>query len=380
MEFHLPVFRSRAVMKHILYVLPYMNLGGTERQAFSLMKNLQDRYHISLLAPQGPGEQPFRQADFPYHEFPRLEQNILGGLARFRSALLEIHRQRPIDLIHVHAAHELTMLAKFFLPKVPVIFTVHGYHGRQSGLGYRLAAIFGNLFAERVIAVSQSEIQILELDRLQTHKTNLVYNGVAEPQIDRQRASHLAHQFECDRVDRITIGTAARLSEAKGLEYLIVAISQLVKRHPNIQLVIAGDGELKGSLQQMVNDLGISDHVVFAGYIQDVQNLMYSFDIFVLPSLQEALPLACAEAMSLGKAIVGTNVGGIPEQVVDGETGFVVPAKDPAALADRIHSLIADPELMKRFAQKSYERYQEKFTVRVMLDHTTHIYEGVLAQ
>jgi L-malate glycosyltransferase len=367
-------------MKHILYVLPYMNLGGTERQAFSLMKNLRDRYHVSLLAPEGPGEQPFRQAGFPYHEFPRLEQNILGGLARFRAALLEIHQQRPIDLIHVHAAHELTMLAKLFLPKVPVIFTVHGYHGRQSGIGYRLAAIFGNLFAERVIAVSRSEIQILELDRLQTHKTNLVYNGVAEPQIDQQRATHLAQQFDCDRVDQITIGTAARLSEAKGLEYLILAIAQLVDRHPNIQLVIAGDGELKSSLQQMVNELGISNHVVFAGYIQDVQNLMYSFDIFVLPSLQEALPLACAEAMSLGKAIIGTNVGGIPEQIVDGETGFVVPAKDPEALADRIHRLIANPELMNHFAQKSYERYREKFTVRVMLDHTTNIYEGILAK
>jgi L-malate glycosyltransferase len=366
-------------MKHILYVLPYMNLGGTERQAFSLMKNLLDRYHISLLAPSGLGDRPFREAGFPYYEFPRLEQNLLGGLARFRAAILEIHQQRPIDLIHIHAAHELTMLAKLVLPKVPVIFTVHGYHGRQSAIGYLLAALFGNLFAEQVIAVSESELHILVADRLQNRKASLVYNGVAEPQIDPQRATHLAQKFACDRPDSITIGTAARLSEAKGLKYLIAAMAQLVEQYPKIRLVIAGDGELKDSLQKMVDGLGIANHVVFAGYVQNVQDLMYSFDIFVLPSLQEALPLACVEAMSLRKAIVGTNVGGIPEQILDGETGFVVPAKDSAALADRLHRLISNPDLMARFAQKSYERYQEKFTVQTMLNHTTRIYEGVLA-
>jgi L-malate glycosyltransferase len=366
-------------MKHILYVLPYMNLGGTERQAFSLMKNLLDRYQISLLAPDGLGDRPFRQAGFPYYEFPRLEKNLLGGLAQFRSALLEIHHQRPIDLLHIHAAHELTLLAKLVLPRVPIVFTVHGYHGRQSALGYRLAALFGNLFADRVIAVSQSELDILATDHLRSGKSQLVYNGVAEPQIDRQRVADLARQFECDQPDQVTIGTAARLSEAKGLEYLILAMAQLVVKHPNIRLVIAGDGELKDSLKQQVNDLGIADYVVFAGYVPDVQNLMYSFDIFVLPSLQEALPLACVEAMSMHKAIVGTNVGGIPEQIVDGETGFVVPAKDAAALADRIHRLISNPELMAHFSRKSYERYQAKFTVQAMLDDTTGLYEGVLA-
>lgn len=366
-------------MKHILYVLPYMNLGGTERQAFSLMKNLIDRYHISLLAPDGLGDRPFRQAGFPYYEFPRLEQNWVGGLVRFRSALLEIHRQRPIDLIHIHAAHELALLTKLVLPKVPVVFTVHGYHGGQSAIGYFLAGLFGNLFAEQVIAVSESELNMLVSNGLQKHKANLVYNGVAEPQIDRQRAKDLAQQFNCDRPEQITIGTAARLSEAKGLEYLIAAMAQLVKKHPKIRLVIAGDGELKDSLQQMVKDLGIDDYVVFAGYVQNVQDLMYSFDIFVLPALQEPFGLVCTEAMSMHKAIVGTNVGGIPEQIVDGETGFVVPAKDVTALTDRIHQLISNPDLMIRFAQKSYERYQEKFMVQTMLHRTTSIYESVLS-
>jgi L-malate glycosyltransferase len=374
------VLESCLPMKHILYVLPYMNLGGTEKQAFSLMNNLQQHYQISLLAPDGLGANPFRQAGFDYYEFPRLEKNLIGGLRQFRQALLKIHNQRSIDLIHIHAAHELTLLAKLILPGIPIIFTVHGYHGRQSGLGYFLAAIFGNLFAQQVITVSQSERQILADDRLQSRKTTLIYNGVAEPLIDLQRAHHLATKFACDQPEQITIGTAARLSEAKGLEYLIVAISQLVARHPNIKLIIAGDGELKESLLQMVDNLGISDYVVFAGYIQDVHNLMYSFDIFVLPSLQEALPLACAEAMSMSKPVVATAVGGLPEQVIDGKTGFIVPPKDPQALATSIDKLISNPALLADFGQQGYQHYLQNFALPTMLHDTVDVYEKVMSQ
>jgi L-malate glycosyltransferase len=182
-------------MKHILYVLPYMNLGGTEKQAFSLMNNLQQRYHISLLAPDGLGAEPFRDAGFTYYKFPRLEQNLLGGLWEFRQSLLAIHRQRSIDSIHVHGAHELILLVKLFLPEVPVIFTVHGYHGRQSPIGYRLAAIFCNWLAAQVIVVSQSELEMLGNHHLEINKTTLIYNGVAETQPNLSRVAQFSEQF-----------------------------------------------------------------------------------------------------------------------------------------------------------------------------------------
>jgi L-malate glycosyltransferase len=363
------------IMKHILYVLPYMNLGGTEKQAFSLMDNLQQHYHISLLAPDGSGAAPFRQAGFHYYEFERLDQSLVAGLWQFRQSLLAIHRDRPIDLVHVHGAHELMGLVRILLPRVPIVFTVHGYHGSSSALSYRLAAIFGNLLADQVIVVSRSELKTLSEYHLQTDKTTLVYNGVAEPKIDRARTKQLSQQFGLDSPEQVVIGTAARLSEAKGLEYLIAAMPQLIKQHPHIKLVIAGDGELKDSLQQMVQNLYIENHVVFAGYVRDVHNLIYSFDIFVLPSLQEALPLASAEAMSMGKPIVGTNIGGIPEQVVDGKTGFIVPPKDPQALAVSIDRLIANPTMLADFGRQGYEYYQGKFALPKMLKDTINVYE-----
>ncbi len=365
-------------MKHILYVLPYLELGGTEKHAFSLMDNFQQHYHVSLLAPDGLGSAPFRQAGFGYQQFPRLEQNLWVGVRQFRRSLLAIHQQRSIDLVHVHAAHELTSLVKMFLPEVPVVLTVHGYHGSQSTLSYRLSAIFGNLFADRVIVVSRSELDLLAVYHLQVRKTRLIYNGVAEPQVDVVKVNQFSEQFALGLTDQILIGTVARLSEAKGLAYLLGAIAHLVDRHPHIKLVIAGDGELRDSLQQIAGKLGISSHVVFAGYLQDVHNLMYCFDIFVLPSLQEASPLASAEAMSMGKAIVATNVGGMPEQVVDGHTGFIVPPQDSLALAAGIDRLISDPVLLEDFGQRGYARYREKFALSGMLNNTVDVYKEAL--
>ncbi len=367
-------------MKHILYVLPYMNLGGTEKQAFSLMSSLQQHYHISLLAPAGEGAEPFIKADFAYTKFPRLDQDLLGGLGQFRQSLLDIHHQKPIDLIHVHAAHELMLLIKLVLPQIPIVFTVHGYHGEQKGISYFLSAIFSNLFANQVITVAQVESQIMRSNGLRLIKNNLVYNGVAIPTIDQSRSIKLAQQFVCGQPGQITLGTAARLSEAKGLVYLIQAVAQLIGQYPNIKLVIAGDGELKESLQQLVRSLGIDKQVVFAGYLQDVHDLIAYFDIFVLPSLHEALPLVSAEAMAMKKPIIGTNVGGIPEQVLDGVTGFIVPPKDPTSLSQSIDKLISDPELMTEFGKQGYHRYQEKFALAVMVQATVDIYEKVMAE
>jgi L-malate glycosyltransferase len=374
------VLEDRLAMKHILYVLPYMNLGGTEKQAFSLMSNLQQQYHISLLAPDGLGAKPFREAGFAYSEFPRLELNLLAGLKQFHQSLLTIHRQKSIDAIHVHGAHELILLVKLFLPGVPVIFTVHGYHGRQSPVSYRLAAVFCNWFANQVIVVSQSELELLGEHHLKVNKTTLIYNGVAETLPDLGRIAQLTKHFALNYKTPITIGTAARLTEAKGLRYLILAVAQLIDRHPEIRLIIAGEGELENELRQLVLDLGISKHVVFAGYVTDLQNLLCLMQIFVLPSIQEPFGLVCAEAMSLGKPIVGTNVGGIPEQVVHGLTGFIVPPANPDALADSIDRLLSDPTLLATCGYNGYERYQEKFALAGMLRDTVDIYEKVLLE
>ncbi|MBD2148907.1 glycosyltransferase family 4 protein [Pseudanabaena sp. FACHB-1277] len=369
--------------KHLLFILPYLNQGGTEKQALSLIEGLGDRYKISLLAPDGKGAPQFRCLPILQREFTRLEFNFFKGLPELIKGIKEINQEQAIDLIHVHAAHELMIPVKLVLKKVPIIFTVHGYHGDSAKISYQLSCWFSNLFASQVISVCEAEYLILKELGLNAKKLNLIYNGVKEPSLDANKSIEFAQRFNLDPAKQIILGTAARLNEAKGLTYLLKAFAALTPS-PNgggeqeLRLVIAGTGDLETSLKQEAQDLGISDRVIFAGYIDDLPNLMQLFDIFTLPSLQEPFGLVCAEAMSQRKPVVVTNVGGLAEQVSDHETGFIVPPRDPEQLALKLRQLIDNAELRDRFAQNGYDRYCQIFSSETMLNKTATLYEQYL--
>ena len=262
---------------------------------------------------------------------------------------------------------------------------MHGYHGDSAKISYQLSCWFSNLFAHQVVSVCEAEYLILKELGLNAQKLNLIYNGVKEPSLVAHKSAEFAQKFNLDPAKQIILGTAARLNEAKGLTYLLKAFAALTaplspigKEEQELRLVIAGTGDLEIALKQEAQDLGISDRVIFAGYIDDLPNLMQLFDIFVLPSLQEACSLACAEAMSQAKPVVGTCVGGIAEQVSDRQTGFIVPPRDPEQLAAKLRELIDNRALRDRFAKNGYERYSQLFSSETMLNKTAELYEQSL--
>ncbi|PZU95351.1 MAG: glycosyltransferase family 1 protein [Pseudanabaena sp.] len=365
--------------KHILFVLPYLNQGGTEKQALSLIEGLRDRYTISLIAPDGKGAPQFRALPITQREFTRWDFNFFKGISELIKGIKEIHAEQAIDLVHVHGAHELMAAVRLALGKVPIIFTVHGYHGDSAEFSYRMSCWFSNRFANQVISVCEAEYKTLKELGLDTRKLHLIYNGVSEPTLDSYKSNKIAEKFNLDPTSQIILGTAARLNEAKGLTYLLQAFAAITPDkigNKELRLAIAGTGELETSLKQEAQDLGISDRVIFAGYQDDLPNLMSLFDIFVLPSLQEACSLACAEAMSQAKPVVGTCVGGIAEQVSDRQTGFIVNPRDPDGLAARLIELINDQNLRDRFAKDGYARYRQLFSSEMMLDKTAQLYDS----
>jgi L-malate glycosyltransferase len=302
-------------LKHLVYILPYLELGGTERQALSLVTEFQQRYEISLLAPTGKGLAPFLERKLTYYEFTSWDRNFFRGLKELIAWIKTAQKHQPIDLIHIHGAHELMIPIRLLFPKVPIVFTVHGYHGASSEISYRLACLFANPLATQVISVCQTESDILLKFGLNSAKLQMIYNGVPTPILDPAKVADLASQFELDPQTQTIVGTAARLSEAKGLTYLLQAFARVARDRSDLRLVIAGVGELEQQLKQQAGDLGIADRTIFAGYINDLPELMSLFNFFVLPSLQEACSLACAEAMAQQKAAIGTTIGGIVEQI-----------------------------------------------------------------
>jgi glycosyltransferase involved in cell wall biosynthesis len=144
--------------------------------------------------------------------------------------------------------------------------------------------------------------------------------------------------------------------------------------------VIAGEGELRATLERQIKEHHLEKHVVLAGFRPDVLSLHKAFDIFVMSSVTEGLGTSLLDAMAAGKPIVATSTGGIPEVVEDGVTGILVPPRDDAAMAEAIVSLLKDPELRWRMGNAGLSRARERFSAERMVSETLRVYQHVRAQ
>ena len=168
------------------------------------------------------------------------------------------------------------------------------------------------------------------------------------------------------------IGCVAELTNNKGLTYLIEAADQL--QTSNFQLLIIGEGEDRKKLQLQMSNLQLQDKVFLSGFIPEAARYLKAFDIFVLPSITEAGAYVLHEAAYAKLPAVATKVGGIPGIIKDGENGFLVPSKNPDAIAEALKKLLDDENLRKQMGKKNHEIVSKKFSLTRMLKETIDIY------
>jgi glycosyltransferase involved in cell wall biosynthesis len=174
------------------------------------------------------------------------------------------------------------------------------------------------------------------------------------------------------------VGSVGRLESPKGYEYLVDAAALVGERVPDVRVRLVGDGVLRGALGARVVAAGLDGRVELAGWSDEPLAEIAAMDVYVVSSVTETTNLTVLEAMALGKPVVVTNVGGLPEVVEDGVTGLVVPPRDPGALADAVVSLLGDPELRARMGAAGRERFLERFTVERMTDAHLELYAELL--
>jgi glycosyltransferase involved in cell wall biosynthesis len=171
------------------------------------------------------------------------------------------------------------------------------------------------------------------------------------------------------------IGNVAALVPHKGQHDLIEAAALVVREVPDSRFVIVGDGELRQSLEEQIRHKHLERHVFLAGFRSDALELTKGFDLFVMSSVSEGMCTALVDAMAASKAAVATTVGGIPEVMVDGTTGFLVPPHDPQAMAGKLVALLKDPALRTRMGEAALARAREHFTVEKMVAGTARVYQ-----
>lgn len=287
----------------------------------------------------------------------RLHENVLGSV-RFLCLLREITPQ----IVHQHAGGpKLSRLARW-ATGAKILVHVHGTIEESS---LRHAGEIRLHVADAVIANSESTARLVVGVR-----ADVVHAGV-----DTEDASNGGRQGP-----GLVIGTAGRLVEVKGHVYLLRAFAQLLDEFPNASLEICGDGPNRKQLEADAQRLHCSHAVRFLGWRYDYPRLARSWDLFVLPSLEESFGIALLEAMSMGLSSVASRVGGIPELVEDGVTAWLVPPRDVSALAARMRQLLVDSDDRTRMGNAARQRARDRFPSRLMVARIEAVYDSLLGQ
>jgi glycosyltransferase involved in cell wall biosynthesis len=290
--------------------------------------------------------------------------------------LSRLLKQLGPDVVHAHDPHGVAMAALALSMQTgrsaPLVAARRvDFHLRGNALSrwkYRQVDCF--------ICASEAIRRMLVGDGIPDERTVTVPEGIdlgrvmAAPPAELHKELWLPHHAPI-------VGNVAALVPHKGQRHLVDAAALVVRHAPDVRFVIAGEGELRPSLERQIKELRLEKHVFLAGFRPDVLSLHKAFDVFVMSSVTEGLGTSLLDAMASGKPIVATKVGGIPEVVVDGETGVLVPPRDPAAMADSIVKLVADEALRRRMGEAGRARAHERFSAERMVAETLRVYERI---
>nr|WP_246316041.1 glycosyltransferase family 4 protein [Kineococcus aurantiacus] len=276
-----------------------------------------------------------------------------------------LHAQRP-DVLHVNLTAFTScrpVLLAAAAARVPSVLVDHLPTPGLTWRGRSLQRLVTTWAAARVSVSASSARAVEQLGGLRPGSVLAIPNGVPVPRVR-----------PAPQVRRPALGVLARLEPQKGVDVLLEALTAL----PGVELHVAGEGSGCADLQQQAAALGLTDRVRFRGRVPDAADLLSDVDVLVVPSRFEALPLVVLEAMHGGVPVVASRVGGIPEAVLDGQTGLLVPAGDAVALAGACRTLLDDPGLRARLATRARVRADELFSVTAMARRYDGLYRRVV--
>jgi glycosyltransferase involved in cell wall biosynthesis len=304
-------------------------------------------------------------------------------IPRAFSRLASLIREKNIHILHTHLFHAgvLGLIAKKFMPGVRVVLTRH-YSDLlyiYGSLAEKIADRAVSRHLEAIIAVSEAVKRVMvEYDKIDPSKITVIHNGVDPVVLSMHDTSRVKEvRDECGLGDSVVVGTVGSLHPRKGHRYFLEAASMIARSDDKVKFLIVGGGELERELVELASGLGIGDRVFFTGYRSRVNEYVANMDVFVQPSVEEGFGITILEAMAMGKPVIGTRIGGIPEIIRDGTSGILVTPKDPVAMSEAVLLMLGDPLMAVRMGESGKERVKKEFTLAGMIKKYERFYDGV---
>ena len=366
----------------VVHIVEDMKVGGQEHVIASLVRGLDPaQFDVNVWCTQAGGQ----IADDLLSDGFSVEVMGLKGLRNvFDVAALKgkLHDEH-VHVVHTHAWGG-GLIGRFAarLARTPVVFGhVHGIYNYVSRFHLAIDSALVRSSTATICCSHAARTFMLRRQRVPPSKLVVVHNGIPlEPFHPSEPDERAALRRKVNvKPDDILIGSVGHLELHKGHAYLITAFRRVLETTPHARLLLVGDGRRRGHLEKLANELGVLRRTTFAGVRRDVPRLLSLMDVFVLPSLNEALGLAVIEAMASGVPVVASEVGGIPEVVKHRQTGLLVEPRSASALADAILELISAPVVAKRLSEAALADCQ-RFSVGTMVEKVTELYLTQLEQ
>jgi glycosyltransferase involved in cell wall biosynthesis len=393
----------------VLYLITKSNWGGAQRHVFDLAVQAKKEGFETVVALGGNGilRSKLTSAGISTIPIDTLGRDVHAGkdASSFADIRKIIKLEKP-DILHLHSpkagglgALAARMIKNKNAPR-KIIYTVHGWAWNESRPVYQKAAIaFASwltmLSCTDIITLSKKETDQALAFPFVKNKIRHIPLGITPPvfygrnnalDVIEKRLDENAEKVEKknERMPlerRPIIGTISELHPNKGLTYLITAAVEIKKKFPTLAVIIVGDGELRPTLEAKIKELGLTDTVYLAGYIDQASQYLKAFTIFSLTSVKEGLPYTIFEAAYAGVPVVATAVGGIPELINDMSSGILIQPKKPTEIAYAM-SFLLDPAHkteQRAYAEVLRARIETEFPIEKMFEETFEIYRKFIS-
>ena len=361
----------------VTQIIHSLNPGGLENGIINLVNNMDDFKFENTICCLTQG------GDFE----KRLNKNIKvskmfkkpGNDYQLYIKLIKYLKEIKPTIVHTRNWAGMDGIIAAKMARVPII--IHGEHGFEitdlTGQNKKrkfIRKLVLSTMVDKIVTVSKNlKNRLINEIKIKPEKIIHIPNGVDTNKFNIYKKEFTRKKFGFKKEDFI-IGIVARLDPIKNHKTLISAFKEIVTIHPNTNLIIVGDGPLRNKLENQTYQLGIKNKIIFMGERSDVPEILRTFDVFVLPSLNEGMSNTILEAMATGIPVIALNVGGNPELVINRETGFLFPTNDVESLVQKIKTYILHPELKQKHGYNARKRAEEKFSLDQMVQRYEELY------
>lgn len=389
----------------VLNVLLSNHIGGPQIRVLSVAKELR-KYGIEtiILSPKGEGDfaQRARNEHFKVYQImldgPKHFNSFVSVLANLKwlftfplsvFTITKIIKKEKIEIVHVQGLLNLQAPVAALLTRRKIVWHLISSLYPKTLVSFLMPFI--TMIADQIVVVAEKLGEYYLGCKLKSTKMNalIIYECVDVDKfspfaVSKNDIDKLKREFDMSPSDKI-VGCVGNINPAKGYEYFIEGVNHVRNELSSVKFIVVGaesdtQKRYHQKLQTLVSSLKMGEDIIFTGKRDNIPQVLSMFDVFVLPSIAEGTPIIILEAMAMEKAVVATDVGAVSEQILNGETGIVVPSKNPKAMAEAVIYLFEHAEERIRMGEKARERVKEMFSRGRCVKEHLKLYYRVISE